>query len=102
MYSSATSTSRRSAWREFLAYSACAGLSCVYLAGIALYFDAIPRPEPLHFGGRPLGEFLDVEANIKKRSNGCPTMWDRPSQRRQGVLDVFVLLISRELLELGP
>jgi hypothetical protein len=45
---------------------------------------------------------LDVEAKINERSNGGPMMWDRISQRRQGVLDVIVLLVSRELLELGP
>jgi hypothetical protein len=57
---------------------------------------------PFDFRGRPLDELLDVEANVEKRSNGGPTMWDRLSQGRQGVLDVIALLISGESLELGP
>jgi hypothetical protein len=75
---------------------------CVYVVGMALDVGAIPRPEPFDFRGRPLGELLDVEANVEKRSNGGPTVWDRLSQRRQGLLDVLVLLISRKLLELVP
>ena len=75
---------------------------CVYVVGMALDVGAIPRPEPLDFRGRPLGELLNVEANVEKRFNGGPTVWDRLSQRRQRLLDVLVLLISRKLLELAP
>ena len=76
--------------------------SCVYVVGMALDVGAMERPEPLDFRGRPLGEVLNVEANIEKRFNGGPAVWDRLSQRRQGLLDVLGLLISRELLELAP
>jgi hypothetical protein len=68
---------------------------CVYVVGMALDVGAIPRPEPFDFRGRPLGELLNVEANVEKRFNGGPAVWDRLSQRRQGLLDVLGLLISR-------
>jgi hypothetical protein len=45
---------------------------------------------------------LNVEANVEERFNGGPAVWDRLSQRRQGLLDMLGLLISRELLELAP
>src|SRR5262245_19592087 len=62
---------------------------------------AMERPERFDPRRRPPCELLEIDATVDERTGGSTALRYGLSQRRQGVLDVLVLLIGRELLEFG-